>query len=164
LAAVAWKVNDEVRDDARQQLLERAPALVGAGRGLQRPVRPIVLVTIAGAGLALNPDHGCFRHMARRWGRHLEPGHDLDSGSDEYRHALTIWWRHLLPVNFAMTEFLLTAAACGHRRAERDQLAITLLDACLTTVERARTTATSRPEPVSTGRATSPSALTVDSV
>jgi hypothetical protein len=102
--------------------------------------------------------------MARRWGRHLEPGHDLDSGSDEYRHALTIWWRHLLPVNFAMTEFLLTAAACGHRRAERDQLAITLLDACLTTVERARTTATSRPEPVSTGRATSPSALTVDSV
>src|ERR1700712_4186551 len=55
LAAVAWQVNDAVSHEARQELGLRAVDLVGAGRDLDGPVRPVVLAAVARAGLRLRP-------------------------------------------------------------------------------------------------------------
>ena len=65
VAAVAWRINDELCATTRQKLLRRAPALVGAGRELSRPVRPIVLGVIADAALALDPEHRYFHRLRR---------------------------------------------------------------------------------------------------
>jgi hypothetical protein len=132
LAVVAWRVNDELRDTIRQQLLTRAPALVGAGHGLSRPVRPIVLGVIADAALALDPDHRYFRRLRRGLDRAPVATGD-DTGG-----RLAAWWHHLVPVNVAVTHYLWLVYRHSARRDQCEQRAIELLDACLAAAQPAQ--------------------------
>jgi hypothetical protein len=130
VAVVAWRINDELCATTRQELLRRAPALVGAGRGLSRPVRPIVLGVITEAALALDPEHRYFQRQRRRLDRAPAAAGD-DTGS-----RLVTCWRHLVPLNVAMTAFLRVVYrhnAHAHRD-QREQRVIDLLDACLAAV------------------------------
>ena len=129
VAVVAWRINDELCTATRQRLLSRAPTLVGAGRGLSRPVRPIVLGVIADAALALDPDHRYFRRLRRR----------VDSppvaAGDDTRGRLATCWRHVVPLNIAMTQFLWVVSSYSANREQREQHVIDLLDACLAAVQ-----------------------------
>lgn len=129
VAVVAWRVNDELCATTRQQLLSRAPALLGAGRGLSRPVRPIVLGVIADAALALDPDHRYFRRLRRRLDRAPV------AAGDDTRGRLATCWRHLVPLNIAMTQFLWVVSSHSAHRDQREQHLIDLLDACLAAVQ-----------------------------
>lgn len=146
VAALAWKINDEVGALARQQLLRRAPVLVGAGRGLDLPVRPIVLGTIAAAGRALDPQHRYFHRLQRRLDnrslvrqqRATGDGHGAEAieraGTAGTGGRLATWLHHLVPVNWATTQFMMTANSYEPDRYQRDQLALRLLDDCLAAV------------------------------
>ena len=126
VAVVAWRINDELCTTTRQQLLARAPALVGAGRGLDRPVRPIVLGLITDAALALDPAHRYFRRLQRRLDRAAPSAAVDDTGG-----RLATWSHHLMPVNIAMTHYLTVVYRHSAHRDQREQRAIALLDACL---------------------------------
>jgi hypothetical protein len=125
VAVVAWRINDELSVATRQQLLARAPALVGAGRGLDRPVRPIVLGLITDAALALDPHHRYFQRLQRRLDRAPVAPAD-DSGG-----RVATWWHHLAPVNIAMTHYLRAVYRSSAQRDHCEHRAIALLDACL---------------------------------
>jgi hypothetical protein len=125
VAVMAWRINDELSAATRQQLLARAPALVGAGRGLDRPVRPIVLGLITDATLALDPGHRYFQRLRRR----LQRAPVAAAADAEGR--LARWWHHLAPVNIAMTHYLSVVYRRSAHREQREQRAIALLDACL---------------------------------
>ena len=129
VAVVAWRINDELCAATRQRLLRRAPALVGAGRGLSRPVRPIVLGVIADAALALDPDHRYFGRLRRRLDRVPVATEDGTGG------RLATCWRHLVPLNIAMTQFLWVVHRHSAHRDQREQRMIDLLGACLAAVE-----------------------------
>lgn len=129
VAVVAWRINDELRTTTRQQLLRRAPALVGAGRGLSRPVRPIVLGVIADAALALDPHHRYFRRLRRRLDR-SPLATDDDTGG-----RLALCWRHLVLLNMAMTQFLWVVSCHSANQDQSEQCALNLLDACLAAVQ-----------------------------
>lgn len=128
VAVVAWRVNDELPAATRQRLLSRAPALVGAGRRLNRPVRPIVLTVIADAALALDPDDWYFRRLRHRLNRA-----PVAAGDDTGGRLATLW-HHLVPVGLAMTQFLWVVSCHNARRDQREQHMIDLLDACLAAV------------------------------
>jgi hypothetical protein len=125
VAVVAWRINDELCTATRQQLLARAPTLVGAGRGLDRPVRPIVLGLITDTALALDPDHRHFQRLHRRLDR------SPVAAAEDTGKRLAVWWHHLAPVNIAMTHYLGAVYRHSAHRDRREQLAIALLDACL---------------------------------
>lgn len=131
VAVVAWRINDELRATTRQQLLSRAPALVGAGRGLDRPVRPIVLGLITDAALALDPTHRYFQRLRRRLDRA-----PVATGDDTVGRLAT-WWHHLVPVNIAMTRYLWLVYGHSADQDQSEQRAIKLLDACLTAAQPA---------------------------
>lgn len=141
VAVVAWRINDELGPTTRQQLLTRAPSLVGAGRGLDRPVRPIVLATITDTALALDPDHRYFGRLRRRLD-HPRPGRYPRGGTDDTSGRLATWWHHLAPVNVAMTHLLMTVYRHSAHRDQREQRAIGLLDDCLSAVQPRPTSAT----------------------
>ncbi len=128
VAVVAWRINDELCAATRQRLVRSAPALVGAGRGLSRPVRPILVGVIADAALALDPDHRYFRRLRRRLDRVPVATGD-DAGG-----RLATCWRHLVPLNIAMTQFLWVLHRHNAHRDQREQRMIDLLDACLAAV------------------------------
>ena len=136
VAALAWKINDAVSPAVRQQLVERAPALVGAGRGLSEPVRPLVLATIAAHGLELDPEHRYFRRLQRRCALQLDQARTTDPRDRAPATAgrRANWLHQLVPVSWAMTHFLSTTYNTGHDRDEQDQLAVGVLDDCLTTL------------------------------
>jgi hypothetical protein len=130
IAVVAWRVNDELPAATRQQLLDRAPALVGAGRGLNRPVGPIVLGVIADAALALQPDHRYFRRLRRRLDRApITAGKDSGGRLGNSR-------RHLVPLDLAMTRYLWVVSCHSAHRDQREQHMLDLLDSCLGAVDR----------------------------
>ena len=125
VAVVAWRINDELCTATRQQLLVRAPTLVGAGRGLDRPVRPIVLDLITDAALALDSHHRYFQRLRRRLDR-APVAAAQDTGG-----RLATWWHPLAPVNIAMTHYLRAVYRHSAERNHCEQGAIALLDACL---------------------------------
>ena len=129
VAVVAWRINDELCAATRQQLLARAPAFVGAGRGLDRPVRPIVLSLITDAALALDPHHRYFQRLQRRLDR--TPA----AAADDTGGRVATWWHHLAPVNIAMTHYLRVVYRHSAQRDHWEQRAIALLDACLAAVQ-----------------------------
>ena len=129
VAVVAWRINDELCAATRQQLLARAPALVGAGRGLDRPVRPIVLGLITDAALGLDPYHRYFQRLRRRLDRAPVAAVNGSGG------RLALWWYHLVPVNVAMTHYLSVVYRHSADRDQREQRAIALLDACLAAMQ-----------------------------
>lgn len=134
VAVVAWRINDELGPRTRQQLISRAPTLLGAGRGLNRPVRPIVLGTITDAALALDPDDRYFGRLQRRLD-HPRPGHYPRGGTDDTSGRVVTWWHHLVPVNVAMTHLLMSVYRHSAHRDQREQRAIDLLDDCLAAVQ-----------------------------
>ena len=129
VAVVAWRINDELGAVSRRQLLSRAPALVGAGRGLDRPVRPIVLGLITDAALALAPRHRYFRRLQRRLDRAPVAAAD-DTGG-----RLGTWWHQVIPVNIAMTYYLCAVYRYRAVGDQPEQRAIALLDACVAAVQ-----------------------------
>lgn len=125
VAALAWQVNDAVTHAVRQELVLRAPGLVGAGRDRTTPVRPVVLAAVLRAGLALDPRNRFFRRLERRLARLADaPGPDGVGG----RVATLL---HVGPVNHACAHLLVAARNAGLGRAERDRLAVHVLDDCL---------------------------------
>lgn len=145
VAALAWQVNDAVSHEARQQLGLRAVDLVGAGRDVDGPVRPVVLAAVARAGLRLDPTSRFFTRLERRVEeaqakaeRRRAEGHDAGDGSGGRIATLL----HVGPVNHACAHLLVAARAAGLDAADRDAVLVDLLDDCLATVRAERTTAT----------------------
>ena len=82
LAAVARLVNDEVGDEARQQLLQLVPELVGAvGDG--PATAPAIVRTCARVGLTIDPGSRRLRHA-------------LTVAEDRMRHLPDTHWRDVL--------------------------------------------------------------------
>lgn len=135
VAALAWQVNDAVSHSVRQELALRAPALVGAGRGTDAPVRPVVLETVLAAGLALDPENRFFHRLRRKLDRDAErdaaSGRSARSDGAGGRLATLL---HVGPVNHACAHLMVAARAAGLGPAERDRLAVRLLDDCLAAV------------------------------
>lgn len=129
VAVLAWRINDELCATTRQELLHRAQALVGAGRGTSRQVRPIVLGVIADSALALDPEHRYFHRLRRRL------DHAPATAGDEVEERLDTCWRHLVPMNVAITQFLGVVYRQSAHRDQREQRVIDLLDACLAAVQ-----------------------------
>ena len=131
VAALAWQVNDAVSHEARQQLGLRAVDLVGAGRTLDGPVRPVVLAAVARAGLRLDPSSRFFTRLMRRVDeahakaeRRRAEGHDAGDGSGGRIATLL----HVGPVNHACAHLLVAARAAGLDTAARDAVLVDLLD------------------------------------
>jgi hypothetical protein len=146
VAALAWQVNDAVSHEARQQLGLRAVDLVGAGRDVEGPVRPVVLAAIARAGLRLDPASRFFTRLARRVdeaqgkaARRRAEGRDPGDGSGGRIATLL----HVGPVNHACAHLLVAARAAGLDTTARDAMLVDLLDDCLGTArtEQVSTTA-----------------------
>lgn len=129
VAALAWQVNDAVSHSVRQELALRAPALVGAGRDREGAVRPVVLATILRAGLALDPTNRFFRRLELRLARAATTprAHRPDGRGGRLATLL-----HVGPVNHACAHLMVAARVAGLGGAERDRLAVGVLDACLT--------------------------------
>lgn len=137
VAALAWQVNDAISHEARQLLGLRAVDLVGAGRGVEGPVRPVVLAAIARAGLHLDPDSRFFTRLARRVdeaqdkaARRRAEGRDPGDGAGGRVATLL----HVGPVNHACAHLLVAARAAGLGTAARDAMLVELLDDCLASV------------------------------
>lgn len=140
VAALAWQVNDAVSHEARQQLGLRAVDLVGAGRDVDGPVRPVVLAAIARAGLRLDPTSRFFTRLARRVdeaqakaAQRRAEGRDAGDGAGGRIATLL----HVGPVNHACAHLLVAARAAGLDAADRDAMLVALLDDCLTTARAA---------------------------
>lgn len=141
VAALAWQVNDAVSHDVRQQLGLRAVDLVGAGRGTDGPVRPLVLAAIARAGLALDPGNRFFTRLVRRVAVAQERaaarravGQDAGDGAGGRVATLL----HVGPVNHACAHLLVAARAAGLDGPARDAMMLALLDDCLASVRGVR--------------------------
>ena len=137
VAALAWQVNDAVGHDARQELVLRAPTLVGAGIDAGVPVRPVVLAAIVRAGLALDPDHRFFRRLERRLAREAgsAPAPPPTRGRrGDRRPGRLATLLHVGPVNHACAHLMVAARAAGLDHEQRGRVAVALLDDCLTVV------------------------------
>jgi len=151
LAAIAWQVNDAVSATARQQLGTRAVALVGLGRTGSVAVRPVVLETIAAAGLALDPDSRFFPRLRRRLvqqaeraaGRSDRPGRGEDGRGGRLATLL-----HVGPVNHACAHLLVATRIADLDADARDRVLIGLLDAAIAAVQEAEATAGTEVRPV----------------
>ncbi len=142
VAALAWQVNDAVSHEARQQLGLRAVDLVGAGRDVDGPVRPVVLAAIARAGRRLDPTSRFFIRLARRVeeartkaAQRRAEGRDAGDGAGGRIATLL----HVGPVNHACAHLLVAARAAGLDAADRDAMLVALLDDCLATSRAGRT-------------------------
>lgn len=126
LAAVAWQVNDAVSSGARQQLATRAVTLIGLGREPGVDVRPIVLGTIARAGLAVDPDNRFFPRLQRRLERRASaPGR---AGRGEHGGGRLSTLLHVGPVNHACAHLLVAARVADLDGEARDRMLVALLD------------------------------------
>lgn len=140
LAAIAWQVNDAVSSTARQQLGTRAVALVGLGRSGSVAVRPVVLETIAAAGLALDPDSRFFPRLRRRLAQRAErAGHRADrpGRGEEGRGGRLATLLHVGPVNHACAHLLVATRVADLDTDARDQVLVDLLDAAIAAVHEA---------------------------
>lgn len=155
LAAVAWQVNDAVSSATRQQLATRAVTLIGLGRQAGVEVRPIVLATIARAGLAIDPGNRFFPRLQRRLERRaaVTPrrrgrGENGDGG----RLATLL---HVGPVNHACAHLLVAARVADLDAEARDRVLLGLLDDTIAAVRdaerRARAEGTVLPAAVPAG-------------
>lgn len=142
VAALAWQVNDAVSHEVRQRLGLRAVDLVGAGRGVDGPVRPLVLAAVARAGLALDPENRFFTRLVRRVeaaqqraAARRAAGQDAGDGSGGRIATLL----HVGPVNHACAHLLVAARAAGLDGPARDAMMLALLDDCLASLRGART-------------------------
>jgi hypothetical protein len=131
VAALAWQINDAVSHPARQELGPRAADLVGAGRGIDGPVRPVVLGVIARAGLALDPQSRFFPRLQQRLER-IDPECGPDGRGGRVATLL-----HVGPVNHACAHLLVAMRVAGLGAAARDRALIALLDDTIAAV-RAR--------------------------
>ena len=139
VAALAWQVNDAVSHDVRQQLVLRAPDLVGAGRGHDAAVRPVVLGAVLALGRELAPGHRFFQRLGARLARDAERG----PGGPDGRGGRLATLLHVGPVNHACAHLVVAARAAGLSGAQRDRLLLRLLDETLVAVRAAAP----RPEP-----------------
>jgi hypothetical protein len=137
VAALAWQVNDAVSHEARQHLGLRAVDLVGAGRDLDGPVRPVVLAAVARAGLRLDPTSRFFTRLARRVeeaqakaAQRRAEGRDAGDGAGGRIATLL----HVGPVNHACAHLLVASRAAGLDATARDAVLVDLLDDCLAAV------------------------------
>jgi hypothetical protein len=141
VAALAWQVNDAVSHEARQELGLRAVDLVGAGRDLDGPVRPVVLAAIARAGLRLDPTSRFFTRLARRVeeaqakaAQRRAEGRDAGDGAGGRIATLL----HVGPVNHACAHLLVASRAAGLDAPARDAVLVDLLDDCLAAARAGR--------------------------
>ena len=128
LAAVAWQVNDAVSSATRQQLATRAVTLIGLGREAGVEVRPIVLATIARAGLAIDPANRFFPRLQRRLERRAAvapPRRGRGENGDGGRLATLL---HVGPVNHACAHLLVAMRVAGLGATGRDRVLVELLD------------------------------------
>jgi hypothetical protein len=137
LAAVAWQVNDAVSSAARQQLATRAVALIGLGRDADVEVRPIVLETIARAGLAVDPGNRFFPRLKRRLARRAEAGPRRPARGEDGRGGRLATLLHVGPVNHACAHLLVAARVADLDKEARDQLLVALLDDAIAAVRAA---------------------------
>lgn len=135
LAAVAWQVNDAVSSGARQQLATRAVTLIGLGREPGVDVRPLVLATIARAGLAVDPGNRFFPRLQRRLERRAAA---TRRGRGEHgpggRLATLL---HVGPVNHACAHLLVAARVADLDADGRDRMLVALLDDAIAAVRDA---------------------------
>jgi hypothetical protein len=148
LAAVAWQVNDAVSSAARQQLATRAVALIGLGRDVDVEVRPIVLETIARAGLAIDPGNRFFPRLQRRLARRAEAGPRRPGRGEDGRGGRMATLLHVGPVNHACAHLLVAARVADLDTEARDRLLVALLDDAIAAVRAAEARPVTVREPV----------------
>ena len=141
LAAVAWQVNDAVSSDARQQLATRAVTLIGLGRDRGVEVRPIVLATIARAGLAIDPANRFFPRLQRRLQRRAAAGPGRPGRGESGHGGRLATLLHVGPVNHACAHLLVAARVADLDAAARDRLLVALLDDTIAAVAQAERSA-----------------------
>jgi hypothetical protein len=141
LAAIAWQVNDAVSATARQQLGTRAVALVGLGRTGTVAVRPVVLETIAAAGLALDPDSRFFPRLRRRLAQQADRVAGRPGRGEDGRGGRLATLLHVGPVNHACAHLLVATRIADLDADARDRVLIGLLDAAIAAVQDAEATA-----------------------
>ena len=141
LAAIAWQVNDAVSATARQQLGTRAVALVGLGRTGSVAVRPVVLETIAAAGLALDPDSRFFPRLRRRLAQQADRAAGRPGRGEDGRGGRLATLLHVGPVNHACAHLLVATRIADLDADARDRVLIGLLDAAIAAVQDAEATA-----------------------
>jgi hypothetical protein len=153
LAAVAWQVNDAVSSDARQQLATRAVTLIGLGRDSGVEVRPIVLATIARAGLAIDPANRFFPRLQRRLERRAAAGPGRPGRGESGHGGRLATLLHVGPVNHACAHLLVAARVADLDAAARDRLLVALLDDTIAAVAQAEGAAVAggAPEKVAAG-------------
>jgi hypothetical protein len=141
LAAVAWRVNDEISYAARQRLVSRAPALACAGPAHADPVDLVVLGIIADAGLRLDPPNRYFRRLRRRLDRRAVSDRATAPGAlgrpapiAHARPGRGRPLRRLAPVVRAMYRVMHAAHGFGLSGERFDEFAVGLLDECLAAV------------------------------
>lgn len=142
LAAVAWQVNDAVSSTARQQLATRAVTLIGLGRSADVEVRPIVLETIARAGLAIDPANRFFPRLQRRLERRAAAGPRRAGRGEDGRGGRMATLLHVGPVNHACAHLLVAARVADLDTEARDRMLIALLDDTIAAVRAAERAAT----------------------
>lgn len=141
LAAVAWQVNDAVSSSARQQLATRAVTLIGLGREAGVDVRPVVLATIARAGLAVDPGNRFFPRLQRRLERRAATAPRRQRHGENGHGGRLATLLHVGPVNHACAHLLVAARVADLDADARDRMLVALLDDAIAAVrdaERAR--------------------------
>jgi hypothetical protein len=154
LAAVAWQVNDAVSSTARQQLGTRAVTLIGLGRDSGVAVRPIVLATIARAGLAIDPANRFFPRLQRKLERRAELRPQRRGRGEEGDGGRLATLLHVGPVNHACAHLLVAARVADLDADARDRMLVALLDdtiAAVRAAERERRAERDVPAAVTTG-------------
>ncbi|GAA4909113.1 hypothetical protein EV188_104167 [Actinomycetospora succinea] len=137
LAAVAWQVNDAVSSTARQQLGTRAVTLIGLGRDTGVDVRPLVLATIARAGLAIDPANRFFPRLQRKLERRAELRPRRRARGEEGDGGRLATLLHVGPVNHACAHLLVAARVADLDADARDRMLIGLLDDTIAAVRDA---------------------------
>ena len=137
LAAVAWQVNDAVSSTARQQLGTRAVALIGLGRDSGVEIRPIVLATIARAGLAIDPANRFFPRLQRKLERRAELRPRRRGRGEEGDGGRLATLLHVGPVNHACAHLLVAARVADLDADARDRMLVALLDDTIAAVREA---------------------------
>ena len=137
LAAVAWQVNDAVSSTSRQQLATRAVTLIGLGREAGVEVRPIVLATIARAGLAVDPGNRFFPRLQRRLDRRASVAPRRPGRGENGHGGRLATLLHVGPVNHACAHLLVAARVADLDADARDRMLIGLLDDTIAAVRDA---------------------------
>ena len=136
LAAVAWQVNDAVSHTTRQELGTRAITLIGLGRSAEAEVRPLVLRTIAEAGLVLDPANRYFPRLLRRLERRQSAPRRPGRGEDG-RGGRVATLLHVGPVNHACAHLLVATRVADLDAEARDRALVRLLDDVIAAVRDA---------------------------